>query len=182
MDVPFLIWSEALAVGHESLDAEHRSLVEALNGINAGLRAGQTSDQIRPLLDALKSLAEDHARHEDWILRRLNAGPLPSVVDRQAFLRALVGVDIAAHTTGHVHWLAKLNRIIQGFDHPGLDHPGVGHQCGSAGRPLSSDLNAWFLDHVDKHEAPLRAVFQALPNRPSNSNADGHGGKFAGPA
>ena len=168
METPFIIWTEALAVGHESLDAEHRRLVQAINGINAAIRVKQTPTQLKPLLYDLKSLAEDHSKHENSALLKINFSPIPSPADRHAFLKAMVDADVAAHVDGHARSLSNLDGIIHDF-HSAID---------SLQWTLSLRLNKWFGDHVDKHERRLKAVFQAL----SRQAADDSGGPFGNPA
>lgn len=155
MNVPFIAWTEEFAIGHDSLDAEHHSLVDCINEIHTGQCAKQSSGQMKPLVNRLYRLAGEHFRHENSILNRISSGPLPSGVDKRAFLGAMVDAAIAEHTANHKRSLHQLNTTIRDFN----------AGFGDVEQELSLDLKEWFTDHVVKYDTPLRRVLKTLASR-----------------
>jgi hemerythrin len=155
MILPLITWTEEFAIGHESLDAEHHSLVDCINEIHTAQCAKQSSGQMKPLVNTLYRLAGDHFQHENSILNGINSGPIPYGVDKRAFLGAMVDAAIAEHTANHKRSLHELNTTIRDF-YAGL---------GSVEQELSLGLKEWFIDHTIKYDVPLRRVFQTLAGR-----------------
>jgi hemerythrin len=155
MDPAFITWTEEFAIGHELLDAEHRSLVDCINGIHTAQCAKQSSGQIKPLVNTLYCLAGDHFQHENSIMNKINSGPLPSGVDKRAFLNAMVDADVSEHNANHKQSMSQLNTMIRDFN--------AGFRAVEHG--LSIDLREWFIDHVIIYDAPLRRVFHTLAGR-----------------
>jgi hemerythrin len=76
-------------------------------------------------------------------------------VNNRAFLLAIIDAAIEEHTDHHKRSLHQLNTTIRDFN-AGLS---------AVEQELSVDLKEWFIDHVVKHDAPLRRVFQTLASR-----------------
>ena len=155
MTPQFIIWTEGFAIGHESLDAEHRSLVDCINEIHTAQCAKQPSDQMKSLLNTLHRITGEHFQHENSIMNRINSGPLPSGVDKRVFLKAMVDAAIVEHSANHKRSLHQLNTTIRDFN----------AGFGAVEQELSLDLREWFIDHAVKYDAPLRRVFQTLAGR-----------------
>ena len=155
MDSQFITWTEEFAIGHESLDAEHHSLVDCINEIHTAQCANQSSSQMKPLVNTLYRLAGDHFQHENSIMNRIYSGPLPYGVDKRAFLNAMVDADVVEHNANHKRSLHQLNTTIRDFN----------AGFGAVEQELSLDLKVWFIDHVVKYDVPLRRVFQSLAGR-----------------
>ena len=145
----FLCWQEAYAVGHLALDLEHRRLVALINDIS-GVRA--TADGPKSLLDlsnAFYLASLEHFRHENSVMRDLIVGAylLPGAgAPRVAIREAAINDHRAEHAQALISLESRLQSFFAGGDRQGLT--------------LASVLRSWFLDHVIKHDAQLKEVFQ----------------------
>jgi hemerythrin len=142
-----LPWSESYAVGHEALDAEHRRLVELINEVAEAIGSRASPKQIAGALRELRAVAVEHLRQENAILWELKSGtyePLKGRVHTPHFLKAMAAAAFDEHMAEHATLMASFDTI--------------------ASDPLETvceTLRAWFLDHAIKHDAHLKAIFQA---------------------
>jgi len=142
-----LPWSERFAVGHEELDRDHRRLVELINEVIDTVQANAPQEQLSGLLRELHTVAVEHIRQENtilWELRSNTYGPLKGRPQTAQFLKALAAAAFDEHVAEH-------SRLMTSFD---------GFRDGPVDT-LCETLRAWFLDHAIKHDAHLKAIFQA---------------------
>ena len=142
-----LPWSERFAVGHEELDRDHRRLVELINEVIDTVQAKAPPQQLSGLLRQLQAVAEEHIRQENtvlWELRSNTFEPLRGRPQTAQFLKALAAGAFDEHLAEHA-------RLMTSFD-DFRDGPV---------ETLCEALRAWFLDHAIKHDAHLKAIFQA---------------------
>jgi hemerythrin len=147
MDRP-LPWSEAFAVGHAVLDAQHRRLVELINDVGAAVRSKMNPERLVELLKMLRVAVEEHIRQEDALLWELKSGTYEPMKDRLRttyFLEAMAEAAFDEHMAEHKTLLTRFNAIVS-----------------APVDTLCELLKAWFLDHAIKHDAHLRAIFQAM--------------------
>lgn len=64
----YMEWNQALAVGHEQIDEEHRSLVEALNRLHAAMEQGKDRHEIERVLLFLRSYTVRHFDTEEALM------------------------------------------------------------------------------------------------------------------
>ncbi len=64
----FLEWSEKYSVGIRAIDAQHRQLVELLNGLHDEMLAGKGSQVIGRILDALLDYSNSHFVDEESLM------------------------------------------------------------------------------------------------------------------
>ena len=143
-----LSWRETYALGHRELDADHRSLVQAINEICAACQAKREPDLLRRLLNDLERSAKEHFEREDRVLREIMARPSGRLAPAQEIGAAV----LMKHGEEHQRSLARLQIIVRATQ----------PSKRSAGNVLCEDLAAWFLEHAVKHDAHLKAVFQAM--------------------
>jgi len=147
MDGP-LPWSETFCVGHTGLDAQHRRLVELINDVGAAIHPKMNPEHLAALLRVLRVAVEEHIRQEDALLWELKSGTYEPMQNRPRttyFLEAMAAAAFDEHMADHKTLLTRFNAI------------------GSAPvDTLCELLKAWFLDHAIKHDAHLRAIFQAM--------------------
>ena len=65
-----LQWSEKLAVGHQTIDAQHRRLFEKFNDFLEGCDRGVASERLLELLDFLDRYVEEHFSAEEALMAR----------------------------------------------------------------------------------------------------------------
>ena len=143
-----LSWNESFAVGCEELDAQHRSLVEAINEVEAAVKQGMGPQELARVLSALRERAAGHFRGENAVLWELKSGrfePLRGRLPPPHLLKALAESAFDEHMAVHEELLARLDAII-----------------GGPRDALYDSLKSWFVDHAIKHDLPLKAIFQAV--------------------
>lgn len=145
--VPALEWNNAYSVGNSVLDAEHRELISRINEICAR-RAADNSEVRHSLFQTLLKFVKHHFAHEDGILRKVAQADAGTSEDAKTISRATIREHIASHALS----LANLNIIGERITNATPDE-----------RQRQYDaLKIWFIDHAVKHDAHLKAMFQAM--------------------
>lgn len=62
------LWQANLSVGVEAIDAQHRELLDRAGTLLAALRAGQTREQVGPLLEFLRAYCREHFASEEALM------------------------------------------------------------------------------------------------------------------
>lgn len=62
-------WSSRYETGIEVIDAQHKSLFDAVNRLAKAFRAGTASQQVRESMDFLVHYTEEHFREEERYMR-----------------------------------------------------------------------------------------------------------------
>lgn len=132
-------WSDAFAVGNESLDAEHRRMVGLINDICINADEGRNSE-LSSLLGKLQFVSETHFRNEEIVLAQI-----ASEIDHQ-HLQTVVRIAIEQHTREHRRRLDELQKksITR-----------------SDTLKLGEELKAWFVNHAIGCEAKVKAILQS---------------------
>ena len=110
-----LSWSDAFAVGHDALDAQHRNLIEVINKLCAAVLAKPGNDELGELCESLKRTAKEHFTHENAILREIlqRTGAAPKRRRSQAHLITLTGTALEAHIADHTQTFARLEQMLE---------------------------------------------------------------------
>jgi len=78
-----IIWDEAYSVGNNSLDAQHRSLVELINRLE---RVESDGEDLRDILDQLDTYAHAHFSLEEKMMRTAGYADLePHIAEHRDF-------------------------------------------------------------------------------------------------
>ena len=76
-------WDENLSVGMQSIDAQHKALIESLNELHLALMKGAAREQMAPLLHNLLALVRNHFSAEAAFLAKAHgADPSRAAMDR----------------------------------------------------------------------------------------------------
>lgn|SRR5271166_660699 len=68
--MPFMTWTEKLAVGVKVLDDDHKKLIDMLNQLDDGMKAGHGKEALAKVLEGLVSYTKFHfAREEDFFAK-----------------------------------------------------------------------------------------------------------------
>jgi hemerythrin len=122
-----LQWREELSVGIDDVDREHRELVELIGRLQRDLLAGASVDNVIGLLREIYTQIAAHFAHEEKLMR---------LSHYKAY---------ADHKEDHETLLDDLRDIIDEVEHDGiLDES-----------RLTDDLDRWFSDHFQTHDAKL---------------------------
>ena len=142
-----LPWSDQFAVGHETIDRQHRLLVDRINEI---AEAVSLNDQgrISTLFQSLRALAVEHFREENALLWQIKTGTLRRRSSK-ALPRPIQGLlsdsQFEEHTADHVSLLTRIEQIAE-----------------ASASSIVDQLKAWFVDHSVAHDAHLRSIFEAI--------------------
>ncbi len=129
---PYLRWSDRFAVGVDSLDEDHRALVDLINLACAAWEASNR-DALQQALDRLLELAAAHFEREEDVLRH--------VAGHGA---------LQAHASEHRNRLAQLRQILESANSAA---------DGSAAAALPDALVDWFVKQSIGHDAAIKGYF-----------------------
>ena len=140
-------WSEAFAVGDARLDEEHRSMVGLVNQICIETGASRQGRAVS-LLAELQFVSESHFRHEEALLRRIQAEI------EQQHLRTVVHRAIEDHARSHRRSLDALHRLVEQM------------RAATAGgaTEICHELKSWFVEHAVGAEAQVKTILQSTPH------------------
>jgi hemerythrin len=120
-------WTDKLSLGIEAIDSEHKELIELINGLYDAMQVGADYVQVVELLGEIYSQIAAHFAHEESMMRKAN---YPHYDE---------------HREDHETLLDDLREIMDEVAADGSFDAGA----------LSSDLNRWFMDHFNTHDAKL---------------------------
>ena len=63
-------WSSALETGHGVIDAQHKELISAVNGLLDACQQGQASNKVGPTIDFLVSYTKKHFADEEALQKK----------------------------------------------------------------------------------------------------------------
>lgn len=141
-----ITWSEVYSVGVESIDEEHRELMEVLNKLNKGLQSSAPEKEIKKIFRQLVICTSTHFWHEE------------KQFEDTGYPRA------AIHKRKHEHLMVILTCFQKGFDQSGL-HISFDDQV--------AFLRDWLTEHIASEDRPLGAYLTAqersMPARVASS-------------
>ncbi|HEY4745318.1 MAG TPA: bacteriohemerythrin [Desulfuromonadaceae bacterium] len=65
----FFVWNSSYSVGCDSMDQEHKRLVEIINKLYGAMRQGKGNETIGSILDGLVDYARTHFAHEERLMK-----------------------------------------------------------------------------------------------------------------
>ncbi len=71
--MPFMQWTEMLAIDGGHVDEQHRGLFEAINAFHEAVAQGHESEAVARALDFLKTYGEQHRRQHQQFLEQVSA-------------------------------------------------------------------------------------------------------------
>ena len=120
-------WTDEFRLGIDEVDAEHKSLIELINGLYDVMQVGADYVQVVELLGEIYSQIAVHFAHEEDLMRK------------SGYAR------FEEHREDHETLLDDLREIMDEVEADGTFDV----------IELSSDLNRWFVDHFRTHDARL---------------------------
>jgi hemerythrin-like metal-binding protein len=112
-------WHSALEVGHERIDADHRTLVETLNQLQAAMDQGQDQAEILKVLNFLRDYTVTHFRAEETLMIRHQYPGAPTHFAVHAKLVLQVGDLISDYRSGKTMLTADILAFLEAWL---LDH------------------------------------------------------------
>lgn len=142
-----LTWREHFSVGHTGLDAEHRSMIDAVNAICECEHARSGDVDLSARYGTLRILSSKHFEHEGLVLKAIQSFGLTE----PSFPVSIEGISEAVldeHLHDHSEAFDALN-----------SHISRSQEMGAA---LCEELTSWFVSHAVKYDAHLKALFQGI--------------------
>jgi hemerythrin len=144
-------WTEELAIGVETVDAQHRALYAKVAELHEVMRSHQL-DRVLPILEFLEGHVLQHFETEERLMEDLRYPGL------------------AQHRAAHEDFVRSYLRV------KALFKPGVRP---SAVVELSGWLGRWLGEHIRKQDREMGKFLRA--QEPQADGARGHGGSHLGP-
>lgn len=122
-----IAWKDEFSVGVESVDQEHREMIELINGLDNAMAEDADCTTVVSTLGEIYAKISAHFALEERIMRDADYG------------------EFASHKEDHEQLLDSLLTIIDSVDDNGRYDRSE----------LSSSLDHWFTDHFRTHDANL---------------------------
>jgi hemerythrin len=122
-----LQWKPEYSVGIESMDDEHREMIELINTTYEKLRADSDAGQIEECLGEILSTISMHFALEERMMKRASYS------------------EYQAHKNDHENLLDQIRDLMDVFDQDPV----------AGGRRLEERLSAWFAGHFSSFDARL---------------------------
>ena len=143
-----LSWRATFAIGHETIDREHRILLALINDLVAEASPEGHHERVPHALKMLRLATEDHFRTEGavlWEFRNgtnegLNRSPKAKYV-----LSRMASTVFDEHIEEHTSLMAQFDQ----FERLPME-------------ALGDAVKSWFVDHAVKRDAQLKSIFQAM--------------------
>ncbi|MGA8042768.1 MAG: bacteriohemerythrin [Terracidiphilus sp.] len=116
--MPLIAWNDALSVGVQSIDAQHRKLVDTLNELHDAMLAGKARNLTGPILEKLLNYTHDHFASEEAMMAAANYTGLAAHKLRHGDLTRQVEGYIARFQQGEI----TLNLHLMHFLRDWLTH------------------------------------------------------------
>lgn len=129
-----LLWRDAMALGNDLIDADHRCLIGMMNTVELALRAHP--DLVDEALAQLQGYTAEHFLREERIQRAIDYP------------------DLAAHHAAHEELRARLTDIRSHI------HVAVEHSDGEALAKLVQRLRHWLVDHIVHEDFQLKPLLR----------------------
>jgi hemerythrin-like metal-binding protein len=124
-----IAWRDEFRLGVESVDVEHREMIELINALDTSMQEGASQDDVVETLGEIHARISAHFALEEKIMR--NAGY----------------EKLATHKADHERLLDRLLDVIDSVDEEGSYERAA----------LSDYLNGWFSVHFRVHDARLHS-------------------------
>jgi hemerythrin len=126
----FLQWKPEYSVGIQSMDDEHREMIELINATYEKLTSDNDVDQVEEYLGEILSTISMHFALEERIMRNAAYG------------------EYQAHKDDHEVLLDRLRDLMDDY----IDDPKDG------ANKLEKDLSAWFAGHFSTFDSRLHGA------------------------
>ena len=122
-----LTWKPEYSVGIESVDSEHREMIELINAVYDAIENKKNPQSIEPFLGEVHATISAHFALEERIMRNANYD------------------EFEAHKEDHEELLDEIRELMDRF----FDAPEQGLQL------LQENLSGWFAGHFSTFDARL---------------------------
>lgn len=124
-------WRREFETGIAEVDHEHRELVDLINQLHEGMRAGSGEDQVRRFLGEVFARISAHFALEETVMRKHRYD------------------EYAAHKAEHEALLDEIRDIMDDFE---------GGAYADAEQALATAVRDWFVNHFKTKDARLHRL------------------------
>lgn len=128
----YMEWGPALETGHDQIDTEHRSLVDAVNRLHTALDQGEDQEELGRILGFLRDYAVTHFAAEEALMIEVH------------YPRA------AAHFAAHADLVMRLSDHLADFRAGRIVVTGA----------LLAFLEDWLVDHILRQDQDFGAFMR----------------------
>ncbi len=111
--MPYMTWRPELEVGHGTMDAEHRTLVEALNRFHDAMAEGRGQAEVDRTLVFLRDYAVGHFTTEEELMVRHGYPEAAAHFADHADLISRVSSFLAEHRAGRVRSAEEMLAFLE---------------------------------------------------------------------
>lgn len=146
-----IVWRDALSVGNDAIDADHRHLIALINTLELALTSEQPFRILRAAIEELRAYTHDHFAREERIML------------------ALGYVTYDAHKHAHGVLIEQLDDAAGFVLEPGEPPPESTSSLSEEVRDkLTALLRSWLLEHIVREDLQLKPL---LARHPKNFSA-----------
>jgi len=125
-----VVWDDKLSVGIDSIDNQHKILLNKVNFLIKSILEGKGNDSIINILNFLRNYSEEHFLLEEDIMRKQNHP------------------DFEMHTKAHNTFRQSFEKIIANIDQEGIQTDTLEY--------IETYLIKWLLNHITEMDANLK--------------------------
>lgn len=141
-----IVWRDALSVGNDSIDADHRHLISLINTVELALTTEQPFGALQAAIEQLRAYTQDHFAREERIML------------------ALRYVTYDAHKHAHGALIEQLDEAARFVVDPGEPAPDSTSSLSAEVRgKLAALLRSWLLEHIVKEDLQLKPLLAGQP-------------------
>jgi hemerythrin-like metal-binding protein len=115
MLLELVVWSEDLNVGIPVIDAQHKKLIEIMNGLHEGTSRGDGMRRIGKVLEELDRYAAVHLSFEEGMMLKMGYPAFEVHVKQHDFLRSRIVELRGGYARGEVDALDLVKFLIHWF-------------------------------------------------------------------
>ncbi len=142
-----IVWREAMAVGNDTVDSEHKHLVELINNFEVAIGHGVDHKKVKRVLLGLVEYSAEHFRHEEQLQATIH---YPFII---------------SHQKAHRDLLKKLVSIVQGYINAPPD------RRDQMIRGVAEFLRSWLIDHIIEFDLRMKPFMEIH----GSAQGTGHG-------
>jgi len=139
----FFVWKDSMAIDHGLIDADHRHLIEIMDGVMILLTNKAPQGAVIAMMKALLDFGEEHFRREEMLQE---AAGYP---------------EAAAHRRVHDHLLEDLRRYIASLSSVSCADL-TPEQCRERMHETKRFLTRWLIAHILGEDVKLRPYVDGM--------------------
>ncbi|MBS1154890.1 MAG: bacteriohemerythrin [Proteobacteria bacterium] len=123
-------WDDALSVGNQHIDDDHKQLIDLVASLNEAMRTGQNKDVVGKILDDLVRSTVNHFEREEGFMRQIDY------------------VDYQSHKAEHERLVREVKDLQERFDNGSI----------TITVSVSNFLADWLRNHIQGLDKKLAAA------------------------